>query len=270
MARHLSGRKSETFVDRQKREQAIEAALETFKAYDDLAKLDTLAEINARLGDNITSAELRNEMEKLAGYDQRFEDEEEEDMCGFRYDSLLPPIVVGYDEEEVDKELDFGPNFFEGIQNCEADEVDLFASRLVSLLSEAGCEIKLDAVSLAEECKQAFLLQFFGEGWNKALSSCLSDTVIPADYGADDAQDLVDHAAMDHTSIMDHAEEMALSIKREMAPTLDSDDDSDLEGDNRCAELMLLASLMSTQRACHQAACTSSSQARAAGSKCNG
>lgn len=93
--RKLSGRWHETAADKEELEHQIHVSLETFAAYEELARLDTISEINARIGTEITDAALRAEMEKLQQNEEKLEEEEEAAMVV----ELLPG--VRYDEEQV-------------------------------------------------------------------------------------------------------------------------------------------------------------------------
>ena len=108
--RELSGRCHETAADQRQREQQLAAATETMLAYEHMARLDTLAEINALLGGaEITDEDLQREVDKLKVHDEEVERTEEDAM-------LLDPLpFVSYQHEDVGKELKLEADFYEVI-----------------------------------------------------------------------------------------------------------------------------------------------------------
>ena len=240
-ARELSGHYHETVADRQQREQQLAAAMETILAYEALARLDTLAEINSLLGGaEITDSDLRREVDKLKAHDEEVERLEEDAML---LDALGSPFV-SYQHEEVDKELELEADFHQVVESCDGREVDVLVERLTVAARNVGFEIDLDAGGMLDPAKQEELVQLFGEGWSEALRSCLLEPLAPDDADANSTGSLVDdldEVEGEHYErcIQDHVEEMVLSVKRDLG--VEEPEEAE-EGDGS-AELIILAQL---------------------------
>ena len=238
--RTLGGRWHDSIQEQEEHERLLYAALETFKAYEELAKQDTLAEVSALLGGaEICDAELQAEVEKLERLESSLEPKESTQQC-------VMEAGANYLTEEMGAELQEALDFDKLLDDCTAAQTNELADRLQAAALHAGVEIELDSQSLSDAGKQEELVQLFGEGWDEALRSCLDggDTsseawvVPPEQYeiGAD---------PMDHETIMDRAEDLCYAIKSELgAEGEPGEEEGQEEG---TAELMLLANLTPRQ-----------------------
>ena len=237
-ARALSGRCHESAAAVLERERAMQAAVETLAAYDDLAKLDTLAEISALMGETITDAGLQAEIDRLTQREEALQSAEEDGMV---FEAWLPH-GARYDMEDPDQELELESDFHDVLESCDAEEADELAARIKAAAAEAGCSIELDSVSLKDEAKQEQLSQLFGKGWDEALASCLAEPLVP---GRDD--DSTPDSDAGEGDVRDHADEMLLEVRREMGlegAEAEGEDEGEGEG---AAEAMILAQFTPAQ-----------------------
>ena len=239
----LSGRHNESAAQRQEREHKMHVALEAFGAYEELAKLDTLSEINALLNDKITDVDLLTEMEKLKSHEEALEVQDEEAML---VDAFGAGQLVKYDEEQVDEELVPELNFAEILDACDEEQTEALAQRLKEALEVSGHSIDLDGATLGDAGKQEELVQLFGEGWADELRNCLSEPCRPP---ADLDNELIDDLDAEDLALEDHAQEMVLNLRRELGvEAMAVDEDADDEaGAPLAAELALLANLTPKQ-----------------------
>ena len=235
--RTLGGNKNETVSARQERECAMHMALETFTAYEDLARLDTCAQISALLGDEITNDELRAEMERLKLQEEELELAEEDAIL----EAAFIPSRARYDLEDVAEEHEPEDDFLQVLEACNPSEADALAARLQSELEAVGSSITLDAAGLADPCKQEEMVQAFGEGWQDALRDCLAEPLCPAR----DDDSTVDDLDEEEGHLLDHAEAMVLGLKRELGlePMEVDEEAEEAEADGSARELALLAQL---------------------------
>ena len=236
--RSLSGRCHDSVEDQMEHERRLYSAMETFKAYEELAKLDTLAEISAMLGGaEIRDEELQAEVKKLELLESSLELELEEsnkDVC------LLQP-GANYLNEDLSAGM-LEPTGFDGLlDGCTEAQADVLAEQLQVAVQRAGVEIELDSHGLSDKGKQEELKQLFGEGWEETLSSCLE----PGDTS--EVMTVVeepDAAAMEHETLMDRAEDLSWAVKRELGGAEGEEEEGEEEG---TAELMLLADMTPRQ-----------------------
>ena len=242
-ARQLSGRKSESAEAQRERERAMRTAVETMKAYEELARIDTISEISALLGDEITDVDLRAEIAKLKSHEEAIEREEEDSMLT---ESFVPRDAQ-YDVETVDGELDLETDFQAVLDACSVSEADELAERLTAAAQKAGITIDLDFESIRDPAQQEELVQLFGEGWGEALSSCLAEPLVPplAEDSSDGEDDLDYYDGEQYQKrLEDHIEELVLSVKRELG--VQPSPDEPAEGDSS-KELMILSQFTPAQ-----------------------
>ena len=236
-ARKLTGRCHESAAEEQKRESKMAAALATIESLEQIAKMETLAEISSLLslgiGDEIMEADLHVEVEKLQLYEEAFEAglEDAEDM---QFEATYVPCKAQYDNEAVDAELELESDFHEALENSSEADVEALAARFVERVQCNGGTIDLSGAGLSDPEKQEELMQILGKGWQEALYTCLHKDAVSL-------QD-ADEIDMEHATLLDHAEEMAMFVKHELgADAMLEDEPTD------SASLVLLGNLTAKQ-----------------------
>lgn len=139
----------------------------------------------------------------------------------------------------MDHELQLESNFQEMLEQCEAADVDELAARLKAALAASGFNLDLNGSNLRDPGKQEELVQLFGEGWLHALHDCLSLRPL------EDATE--DELVPEEDSLLDEAEALVLSLKRELGETDCLEEEEGLAATHGAAELMLLAELSPQQ-----------------------
>ena len=233
----LSGRWHNSAPEQLERERQLYAALETFRAHEELAAMDTLAEISALLGgDEIQDAELRAEVEKLKVYEEARESE-----AAFEPGCLMDP-QTRYEAEDVGAALQEVCDFEELLQSCTQEQADRLAEQMQAAAREAGVEIQLDSQCLNDAGKQEELVQIFGEGWDDALRSCLEPGDTSEVWMAPEEDTMEE---MEHETLMDRAEDLIWEVKCELGGAEEGQlEEGQEEG---AAELMLLAQMSPTR-----------------------
>ena len=244
-ARELSGRKSETAIDRQHRERTMRTAVETMAAYEEVARIDSLSAISALIGDEITDSDLLAQMETLKSHDEVIQKEEEDTVLA----DVFLPIVAQYNTEEPDAELDVEADFVAVVNACTIPEADELAKRLMAAAKEAGFDMDLNMENLEDPTKQEELVRLFGDGWGEALRSCLCEPLLPGrDDNSSEASDDLDDCDGEcyRQRLVDHTTALVLSVQRELGmvvlPTGETETAKDAS-----LELMILAQLTPKQ-----------------------
>lgn len=255
--RELTGRWHDSMADRKKRERAMAEALETMNAYQELAAMDTLAEINALVGEDISDAELKLEVEKLKAIEADLEARMHVSPAGEDDDGALTDSThqlltdARYDTEDFEVEHQLHANFLEVLDEATEEETH----ELMSRLQAAGCPIGLDMESLKNCAKQQQLKDLFGVDWEEAICSCLCEPLVPGRDSADE-HELVDdldyfEGEFYQNHLMDHIEEIAMDVKRTEQGTILRSDEGDDEDEGitstSAREALLLAEMTPRQ-----------------------
>ena len=200
-SRLLSGRQP-VAGKREELEQKVKAATETFAAYEELAKVQTIAEIEATLGVKIDNEEILREMEKLDVID-----DEMPSLIDVIYDSENEDDFVQYDEEDVAEAFQLESDFNAFLSECPDEMVSQLAEQLQANLTKQGHTCTLDEVTLQGDSATEELMSAFGPDWQSCVRSCLREVHMGRDADEKDREE---------TTLMDDAEEMQLNVSQEL------------------------------------------------------
>jgi hypothetical protein len=188
----LTDRQAETSLQRTRREEKMAAALATFEACQQLAALQSLADISARLGRQISEDDVTTETGRLVEIEQRLNAME-----------LSEEGLGDCPEAEADPELEPEPDLDLDLDGVDSDCVDALREALGASLDGTP----LDSLQLAPQPTDVFA-EMFGDGWQQDIGACLEWEMREA---PEEAPDL-----LEQPNLLDEAEELALQVRAEL------------------------------------------------------
>ena len=193
--------RNETSLQRTRREEKMAAALATFEACQQLSALQSLADISARLGRQISEDDVTKEMARLVEIEQRLDAMELSekglgDCLEADLDLDLPVLLPAEAEADLDLDLD----------GVDTDRVDALREALGASLDGTP----LDSLQLAPQPTDVFA-EVFGDGWQQDVGASLEWETREA---PEEEPALPDQP--DQPDLLDEAEELALQVQAEL------------------------------------------------------